>query len=51
LRDVSLSVPTVLGREGILEHREIGLTPKELQGLKNSAQALKKTMAQVAGMV
>ncbi len=51
LRHVSLSVPTVLGRQGVLEHREISLTPKETQDLKRSAQALQKTMAQVAGKV
>ncbi len=47
IRDISLSVPTVVGREGVLEHVEIKLWPKEEQGLKASADALKKTLAEV----
>lgn len=45
IRDISLSVPTVVGREGVLEHVEIELWPKEKQGLQASAQALKETLA------
>jgi L-lactate dehydrogenase len=47
IRDVSISVPTVVGREGVLEHVEIDLWPKEKQGLQASARALKDTLAQV----
>lgn len=47
IRDISLSVPTVVGREGVLDHVEIKLWPKEEQGLKASADALKKTLAEV----
>lgn len=47
LRDICLSVPTVVGRTGALEHIEIDLWPKELQGLQASAKALKETLAKV----
>jgi L-lactate dehydrogenase len=45
IRDVSISVPTVVGRGGALKHIEVELWPKELQGLQNSAKALKDTRA------
>jgi L-lactate dehydrogenase len=44
LRDVALSVPTLVGRQGALERMEIDLWPKELQGLRASGTALKKTL-------
>jgi L-lactate dehydrogenase len=44
---VALSVPTVVGRAGIIATHEIPLWPKEMQGLKNSAAALKPTVQQV----
>lgn len=47
IRDLSISVPTVVGRDGVLEHVEIDLWPKEKQGLQASARALKDTLAQV----
>lgn len=47
IREVSLSVPTVVGKDGILEHVEIDLWPKEKQGLQASARALKESLAQV----
>lgn len=47
LGDVSISVPTVLGRSGILGTCEIKLWPKELQGLRNSAEVLRQTLASV----
>ncbi|MDP0499504.1 MAG: lactate/malate dehydrogenase family protein [Verrucomicrobiota bacterium JB022] len=47
LRDVSISVPTILGRKGVLEHRQVKLWPKEEQGLVASAQALKTILKQV----
>jgi L-lactate dehydrogenase len=47
LRDICLSVPTVVGRAGALEHVEIDLWPKELQGLQASAKALKGTLEKV----
>ncbi len=43
IRDVALSVPTVVGRTGVLDRYEIELWPKELQGLRSSAAALRPT--------
>lgn len=47
IRDVCLSVPTVVGRKGILQTIELELWPKELQALQASANALKATLAKV----
>ena len=47
IRDICLSVPTVVGRRGALEHVEIALWPKEKLALQNSAKALKDTLAKV----
>jgi len=47
IRDISLSVPTVVGRAGVIEHVELELWPKELQGLQTSAKALKDTLAKI----
>lgn len=44
LRDVSISVPTVVGRAGVLGHVEIDLWPKERMGLQNSANVLRGTI-------
>jgi L-lactate dehydrogenase len=44
LRDVALSVPTVVGRSGVVATQEIDLWPKELKGLKKSAQVLRQTI-------
>ncbi len=49
LRNVSLSVPTVVGRAGALSHLEIELWPKENQALQASARALQDTFAKVKG--
>jgi len=49
LRDVALSVPTVVGRGGAEKTLEIELWPKEMQGLKMSAGVLQKTLADVLG--
>ncbi len=48
LRNVSLSVPTVIGRSGAIEQVEVELWPKELQALQVSAKALQDTYAKVA---
>jgi L-lactate dehydrogenase len=48
LRNVCLSVPTVVGRAGAVEHVEIGLWPKELQALQASAKTLQDTLARIA---
>lgn len=47
VRDVALSVPTVVGRAGMLERMEIDLWPKEVQGIRASGAALRKTLDQV----
>ena len=47
LRDVCLSVPTVVGHEGVLGHVEIELWPKERRGLEQSARTLRATIDQV----
>lgn len=47
IRDISISVPTVVGRAGVIEHIELELWPKELQGLQASAKALKETRAKI----
>ncbi len=47
IRDISISVPTVVGRTGVIQHVEVELWPKELQGLQASAKALKDTRAKV----
>ncbi len=47
LRDISISVPTVLGRTGVADHVELALWPKELQGLQASGRALRDTLQQV----
>jgi len=49
IRDICLSVPSVVGRGGVLKHVEIKLWPKELMGLQASARALKDTLAKVRG--
>ncbi len=44
IRDVAISVPTIVGRAGAVQRVEIELWPKELQGLKSSASAIKPTL-------
>jgi L-lactate dehydrogenase len=44
LRDVAISVPTVVGRHGVIDTHEIELWPKELQSLKRSGQVLRETI-------
>ncbi len=47
IRNVALSVPTMVGRRGATGRIEIDLWPKELQGLKASAAALQPTLETV----
>ncbi len=47
IRDISLSVPTVVGRQGVVRHLEIELSPRETAGLQASAKALQDTLAKV----
>ena len=44
IRDVAISIPTVVGRTGAVQRVEIDLWPKELQGLRASAAAIKPTL-------
>jgi len=44
IRDVAISIPTVVGRAGAIQRVEIDLWPKELQGLRASAAAIKPTL-------
>ncbi|WP_182868140.1 lactate/malate dehydrogenase family protein [Stieleria mannarensis] len=44
VRDVALSVPTVVGRTGVVDRMEIDLWPKEVQGMRASGAALRKTL-------
>ena len=47
IQNVCLSVPTVVGRAGVVRQVEIKLWPKELQGLQQSARALQETLVKV----
>jgi L-lactate dehydrogenase len=51
IRDVALSVPSVVGRAGVIDHLEIDLWPKEVQGLRASGAALRKTLQIVQNRV
>jgi L-lactate dehydrogenase len=44
IRDVALSVPTVVGAGGVVATHEIELWPKEAQALRTSAQVLRQTV-------
>ena len=47
IRDICLSVPSVVSRRGVEKHVEIKLWPKETMALQQSARALKETLAKV----
>jgi L-lactate dehydrogenase len=47
IRDICLSVPSLVGRKGIQKHVEIKLWPKEQMALQQSARALNDTLAKV----
>ena len=47
IRNVALSVPTVVGRAGVVDRHEIDLWPKEMQGLRNSGNVLRQTLETV----
>ncbi len=47
LRDVCISVPTVVGRQGALSHIEVELWPKEQTALQRSGQVLRETIEKV----
>lgn len=47
VRGVALSIPTVVGRDGVLGHHTPELWPKELAGIQQSARALDATWKQL----
>ena len=47
LRNLCLSVPTVIGRAGVVEQVAVKLWPKEEVALQHSAKVLRETLAQV----
>ncbi len=47
IRDVALSVPTVVGRGGAEARLEVELWPKETSGLQQSGRVLRETIEQV----
>jgi L-lactate dehydrogenase len=47
IRDICLSVPTVVSRKGIEKQVEIKLWPKEVMAMQQSSRALKETLAKV----
>lgn len=51
VRDVALSVPTVVGRGGVLATHQIDLWPKEIQGIRQSGAVLRQTIDTVLGRV
>jgi L-lactate dehydrogenase len=51
MRNLAISVPTVVGRAGVVATREIDLWPKEVQALKQSANVLRQTIDTVMSRV
>ncbi len=51
IRNVALSVPTVVGRAGVVSTQEIALWPKEVQGIRKSGQVLRQTVETVLARV
>lgn len=51
IRDVALSVSTIVGRAGVVGTHEIDLWPKEVQALRKSGQVLRQTVDAVVSRV
>jgi L-lactate dehydrogenase len=51
IRDVALSVPTVVGRTGCVARHPIELWPKEIQLLRKSGLVLRQTLEQVLSRI
>lgn len=47
VRKTCLSIPTVVGRAGVLDAMEVELWPKEKSGIQNSAKALDETWSKI----
>jgi len=51
MRNVAISVPTVVGRRGVVATHEIELWPKEVQALRQSASVLRQTIDTVEARI
>ncbi|HTN75757.1 MAG TPA: lactate/malate dehydrogenase family protein [Pirellulaceae bacterium] len=51
IRDVALSVPTVVGRAGVIGTHAIELWPKEVQNIRRSGLVLRQTLEQVLARI
>lgn len=51
IRDVALSVPTIVGRSGVVKCLEIEMWPKETQALRKSGHVLRQTIDQVLARI
>jgi L-lactate dehydrogenase len=51
IRNVAISVPTTVGRKGMIETHEVELWPKEVQALKRSAAVLQETQDKVLARI
>ena len=51
VRDVALSVPTVVGRSGVVARHQLELWPKEMQGLRNSGNVLRQSLDKVLARI
>lgn len=51
IRDVALSVPTVVGRGGCVARHQIDLWPKEVQALRKSGLVLRQTLETVLSRI
>lgn len=51
IKDVALSVPTIVGRAGVVGTHQIDLWPKEVQNLRRSGLVLRQTLEQVLGRI
>lgn len=49
IRNICLSVPTIVGRKGVIKTVEVELWPKEINALQSSARALAATLEKVQG--
>ena len=47
IRNVALSIPTVVGRDGVIDYYTPDLWPKEIAGVQQSARALEATWKQL----
>ena len=51
IREVCISVPTVVGRGGCVARHQIDLWPKEVQALRKSGLVLRQTLETVLGRI